>query len=277
MAMITGDTEFIKNRSFEIAWAVFRCSNIIKQPKLKTELENASVGLVSQLFGQSEQVEHLERLEQLVRLAEAVGEISKTNALVLFREIDNLKEIVRQRNSAIRQEKGDSSAIEKIFAKPPMVLFSENPDNSAILRQGLRLSSVERPQGKQNSLQVVRQDSPQVVRQENSAKNNSSATLRPFEMPQGKQAQDKLGRSSADGSPQIVRQVPFEKAQDKQSGQDLVLKKVKELGKTTTKEILGFFPEISERTVRFYLQGLCEQGLVSRVGTTGPGSYYVVR
>ena len=247
MAMITGDTEFIKNRSFEIAWAVFRCANLIKQPALKTELENASVGLVNQLFGQSEQVEHLERLEQLVRLAEAVGEISKTNALVLFREIDNFKEIIRQRNSAIRQEKEESSAIDRIFAKVPMPLFNIN-NSSAIIRQSEKSSAKEVRQ--ENNLTIIRQN--------NSAKNNNSAIIR----------QDQ---------PQVVRQAPVEKTQDKQGGQDLVLKKVKELGKTTTKEILGFFPEISERTIRFYLQGLCEQGLVSRVGTTGPGSYYVVR
>jgi len=243
MAMITGDTEFIKNRSFEIAWAVFRCANLIKQPALKTELENASVGLVSG-FGD---VDNLEKLEQLIRLAEAVGQISKINALVLFREIDNLKEIIRQRNSAIRQEKEESSAIDRIFAKVPMPLFNIN-NSSAIIRQSEKSSAKEVRQ--ENNLTIIRQN--------NSAKNNNSAIIR----------QDQ---------PQVVRQAPVEKTQDKQGGQDLVLKKVKELGKTTTKEILGFFPEISERTIRFYLQGLCEQGLVSRVGTTGPGSYYVVR
>ena len=196
--------EFIKNKSFEIAWAAFRCANFIKQPALKAELENMAVDIIVHT-----ESDHLEQLEQLIRLAEVVGEISKTNAFVLFRELDNLKEAVRQRNSAIRQEKENSSAIEKIFTKPPKGLFSENPDSSASLREVSRRETTVHP--------------------------------------------------SADGSPQGV------------------FKKVKELGKTTTKELSSFFPGISERTVRFYLQGLCEQGLVSRVGTTGPGSYYVAK
>ena len=123
--------EFIKNRFFEIAWAVFRCANIIKQPKLKIELENASVDVIANLGI----VDNLEKLEQLIRLAEVVGEIGKTNAFILFREIDNLKEAVRQWNSAIRQEKEDSSAIDRIFVKAPGPLFDIN-NSSAELTTG---------------------------------------------------------------------------------------------------------------------------------------------
>ena len=266
--IVSNQEEFIKNRVFEIAWAVFRCAGLIKQSALKAELENMAVDVVVHT-----EPEHLEQLEQLIRLAEAVGEISKTNALVLFREIDNFKEIIRQRNLAIRQEKENSSAIEKIFAKPPMVLFSENPDDSvhsagsgqaklttsssAILRQGFDGEFGRTAQDK-----LIRQSLPRVVRQENSAKE--------FGNPSANENNSAKNNSSAmvrQDSPQVVRQ----------SSPQGVLKKVKELGKTTTKELLSFFPGVSERTVRFYLQGLCEQGLVSRVGTTGPGSYYVAR
>ena len=234
--MITGDVEFIKNRSFEIAWAVFRCANIIKQPKLKIELENASVDIITNLGV----VDNLEKLEQLIRLAEVVEEIGKINAFILFREIDNLKEAVRQWNSAIRQEKEKSSAIDRIFAKVPAPLFDiNNPSINSGQVSSAKLTT--------SSSAIVRQDE------------RSSAIVR--------QAQDKSEKSSA-----ILRQ-----PQDDEDRQNRLFKKVQELGKTTTKELLASFPDISERTVRFYLLRLCDQGLVSRIGSTGPGSYYVAK
>ena len=236
--------EFIKNRSFEIAWAVFRCANIVKQLKLKTELENASVDVIANLGV----VDNLEKLEQLIRLAEAVEGIGKTNAFVLFREIDNLKEAIRQWNLAIRQEKEDSSAIDTIFAKTPTSLFDIN--NPSTGHSTLRVSdSMSSGQG---SSAILRQDVPRVVRQSE----NSSAIQLPASS----------AKIAIDSS-----------ANNDEDRQNRLFKKVQELGKTTTKELLASFPDISERTVRFYLFRLCDQGLVSRIGSTGPGSYYVAK
>ena len=58
------------------------------------------------------------------------------------------------------------------------------------------------------------------------------------------------------------------------SWQDLIYRKIKEVRQVTTKELAGSFPQISERTIRFYLQKLAEAGLVDKKGSTGPGSYY---
>lgn len=43
------------------------------------------------------------------------------------------------------------------------------------------------------------------------------------------------------------------------------------------KEILAAFPEVSERTMRYDLQKLCNQGIIERVGNGGPGSYYALK
>jgi len=227
--------EFIKNRSFEIAWAVFRCANIIKQPKLKIELENASVDIVANLGI----VDNLEKLEQLIRLAEVVEEISKINAFILFREIDNLKEAIRQWNSAIRQEREEkekSSAIDKIFEKTPVPLFEK--DNSSA-----KLTT--------SSSAIVRQS------ENSSAKLTTSSSAKEF------------GNELANGNSSAIS--------IEEDRQNRLFKKVQELGKTTTKELMASFPDISERTIRFYLLRLCDQGLVSRIGSTGPGSYYVAK
>jgi hypothetical protein len=61
------------------------------------------------------------------------------------------------------------------------------------------------------------------------------------------------------------------------SWQHVILQKVKDLNQTTTKELTASFPEISERTIRFYLQKLVDNGMIDRVGTTGPGAAYKSR
>lgn len=40
------------------------------------------------------------------------------------------------------------------------------------------------------------------------------------------------------------------------------------------KELLAEFPDVSERTLRYDLNKLCEQGVIKRIGNGGPASYY---
>jgi|SRR3989344_5314881 len=40
------------------------------------------------------------------------------------------------------------------------------------------------------------------------------------------------------------------------------------------KDLIAEFPDISERTLRYDLQRLCERGIIERVGNGGPSNYY---
>lgn len=61
--------------------------------------------------------------------------------------------------------------------------------------------------------------------------------------------------------------------------QSAIIEKIRqsENRQTQLKELLAAFPEVSERTMRYDLQKLCAQGLLERVGSGGPGSYYVIK
>ncbi|MDO8467161.1 MAG: DeoR family transcriptional regulator [bacterium] len=61
--------------------------------------------------------------------------------------------------------------------------------------------------------------------------------------------------------------------------QSAILDKIRQSGnnQAALKDIIAAFPEISERTMRYDLQKLCLQGLIERVGSGGPGSYYSVK
>lgn len=43
------------------------------------------------------------------------------------------------------------------------------------------------------------------------------------------------------------------------------------------KDLIAAFPDASERTMRYDLQKLCNQGLIERVGNGGPGVYYILK
>jgi hypothetical protein len=73
----------------ELSFATFRVAAVIDYPFFRKELERAAVDLTSYI-----DEEATDRLERLVRLGNAIGEISSVNAEVLLRETKNLKELI---------------------------------------------------------------------------------------------------------------------------------------------------------------------------------------
>ena len=61
--------------------------------------------------------------------------------------------------------------------------------------------------------------------------------------------------------------------------QSAILEKIRqtENRQTQLKDLLAAFPDVSERTMRYDLQRLCNQGLLERIGSSGPGSYYALK
>lgn len=279
--------EFIKDRSFEIAWAVFRCAVLIKQVKLKTEVEDAAIDLVARASdfyaekGENSANKHLaavEKLEQIVKLAEVANEIKSVNANVLFRELNNLSWAVRHRILEIKEKEEEGVEIEGIFTKQtetedfnnsanrlPLDNLAPNTKSSVSWRsatgqasEGIKLGNTVKSATKQegNSADITRQvqiktrqDGPAGLSHTASLTQNNSANLAVKEMH------------------------PLDVAD---SWQSTILKRIKEFGKASTRELSAYFPQISERTIRFYLQRLHDAGLIERIGKPGPGSYYIL-
>jgi hypothetical protein len=59
--------------------------------------------------------------------------------------------------------------------------------------------------------------------------------------------------------------------------QSEILEKIRQLGQVFIKDLIAEFPDVSERTLRYDLQKLCNQNLIERVGNSGPSTYYVIR
>ncbi len=59
--------------------------------------------------------------------------------------------------------------------------------------------------------------------------------------------------------------------------QSAIIEKIRQSGKIALKDIIAEFPEVSERTIRYDLQKLCNQGLAERIGNGGPATYYTAK
>jgi len=59
--------------------------------------------------------------------------------------------------------------------------------------------------------------------------------------------------------------------------QSAIMDRIRQSGKITIRDIMGAFPGVSERTLRYDLQKLCSQQALDRIGNGGPATYYTLR
>jgi len=59
--------------------------------------------------------------------------------------------------------------------------------------------------------------------------------------------------------------------------QSAILEKVRQIGNCRMRDLEDLLPKVSERTLRYDLQQLVEQGLIEKVGTGGPAVFYRMR
>lgn len=56
-----------------------------------------------------------------------------------------------------------------------------------------------------------------------------------------------------------------------------IIDRIRQSGKAGLKDVLVLFPDVSERTIRYDLQKLCNQGVLDRIGNGGPATYYTLK
>lgn len=59
--------------------------------------------------------------------------------------------------------------------------------------------------------------------------------------------------------------------------QSAILERIRQIGNCRIRDIQEILPDSSERTIRYDLQTMLEQGVIERVGSGGPAVYYKVR
>jgi len=104
--------ELTTSLAHNISSAVFRVARIIRHKMLRGELEAGAIRLVRNI-----DMDSLSTLTRLVRLSEAVGEMSEINAQVLCRELGNLRGMMIAESNVVRKDLEDVD-IGSIFSSP---------------------------------------------------------------------------------------------------------------------------------------------------------------
>lgn len=84
--------------------------------------------------------------------------------------------------------------------------------------------------------------------------------------------QEEAGEQDEENS---ATEFPLEKSGEVR--QSAIVDIMRQVQNCRIKDLIAAFPGVSERTLRYDLQKLCEEGTIERVGTGGPGTYYQLK
>lgn len=242
---------YFSKKSYEISYALFRLASAAK-PSFAESLEKQALNLLESSAkkdrGGAEVA--LGAIEVLVRFGADVNLISIVNAELLINEAKEL-------NSAI-------AGFPEAATPPPVNLedvFSKNPtsadgDQFAASANEAELKSASCPNPESNNVA------------ENSNIHGGLKSV-PHSLTGYPGGASEAGASFFKQSGNSNGQV--KKSEGRQSA---IFERIRQCGNCRLKEMQELLPEVSERTLRYDLQDLVGRGLIERVGSGGPATYY---
>ncbi|MFA6187628.1 MAG: DeoR family transcriptional regulator [Phycisphaerae bacterium] len=297
-------SEFLKKKAREISYALNRVSFYIKREDLRSRLERLSFEFLENVAVAGEDAsdkvslvkvfKDLSALDVLVRIAHSLYEIETVNSNILIRELDAFNSAIRQwaegssamennsefgkANSANQFAKQELN-LESIFSMPPAVIAQ--PASSAIQRSvNSAMQSSATVQATENvkvsgSKDFANIDNEKEIVERAYSKDNSGV-VGDFDNLKSETAKDSIQacqsiiRKFQNGITQQVR----DEFGNRTVRQNLISEKIRQSGKANVKDLVSQFPGVSERTLRYDLQKLCDQGAIEKIGSSGPGTSY---
>ena len=231
-------SQLLKDKSREISYALVRVSFYIKRDDLRQRMESLAFRLLHD-------VAVVEIDSEVSNVNKALSAISALDGLVRLAhsiyEIEpvNATILVRELdnlNSAIRQ----SGKLGSFIAELPNL-------ESFFTKEIIGKKVVENNLSNNQATPAMKDISPkETIRNDNPIKSGSMNNL-----------------SSAIRQSAIINKLKSFSIGQEKSGNGCRLK-----------DLIAELPDVSERTLRYDLQRLCDQGVVERVGNGGPSSYY---
>ncbi len=249
-------SEFIKEKAREISYALVRVAFYIKRLELRDRIEGLAFKLLDDAAKASVEnnnqtttaaLSTIASLDTLVRLAHSIYEIEPVNATIIVRELNNL-------NSAIRQYGKMDEQLPNLES-----LFSHNSVNNpvaAAINFGGQFATRENLVSPDASSNAANSDFYNNKNPDTDVSSAAIAESRSF-------VQSKLAQDNNQSLNIAMRQASIVNKIRSRNGSGMRLK-----------DVLAEFQSVSERTIRYDLQGLCEKGVIERVGNGGPATYY---
>jgi hypothetical protein len=266
--------EFFIQRSFEVVWAVFRVAEHATRLKVQQGLEDKALDYLL-----AKDMKSLDGLEEIVRFGAQIRDIGQVNANVLLREIGTLRAAMleladiqrKQLAPAITPE--SAPRIEEIFAKPPMRVA----DLLEAIRKGMGEDKKEVSEDKTNDI------ASRKITTDGQASESGKSPASEIKSP----ASEINSPASIANSPALLRpdrpglqtgaaidKSRFEAAIGFKERNDIIMQILTKRSLCHMKDLMGVLPNVSERTVRYDVQRLVDKGVIERVGTGGPNSFF---
>lgn len=250
---------FADQKAQELSLALIKISVYARRPEFRHRLEKLAFQALEEVAARDFQAisRTITVLEGLVRFGKTIYEIEPVNADMLIQEIGNL-------NSAIRQ-----------IAELSLPDLEKLPNSEQLVPQNQTLFERRETKAVKHSRKsgLAARD---LARPDKSAKANNPAIA-------GENAaiaeSGKSDNSAIAESAKISSETTPLLDDNPAIRQSAIVEKIRQFGNEPAKlkDIIAAFPDYSERTLRYDLERLCSLGVIERVGTGGPATYYKIR
>ncbi|MFA5173291.1 MAG: hypothetical protein WC435_02760 [Candidatus Paceibacterota bacterium] len=232
-------SENFKKETYRISYALFMISEQIKRVSVAKKIAEYAIFLLEDVYnGDLEKaVKDREFLSGLIYFSSDIGLLDYENREILIEELNNLKEIIEKEK---KEKTGAREFLKKDLSKPfPLVLNKKEEEGNIFFKEGILDKS-----------ELLEKDRDFVSSEfGNSAIRQEGSEVRNLE-------------KFPDGT--------LKRRED-------ILNRIKQSGICFLKDLSTFFPNCSERTLRYDLEWLSKQKKVEKIGSSGPGTFYRVK
>ena len=259
-------SQFLSKKAYEISYALFRMAAVVGRPSFADNMESRGLTLLdAAVAGDRERAKIITRgIEYLLRFGADVGVLSRTNVEIVVREVAVF-------NSAIAEFEKSASVLPDVKLSG---VFSRLPLPIAV-KECLTDVSIEA--SKQNKPPSGRGTETRKAASSEGLNNDGSnrgdrniVKAVPHSLIRQSIPAMMVGHSNGYGG-RGNGSIRNAKSEGRQSA---ILERIRQNSSCRLKDIQEFLPETSERTLRYDVQNLIEQGLIERVGNGGPATYY---
>jgi hypothetical protein len=230
----TGKDRFILTKAYEVAYALFRLAGPMKEKELAEQLRASGTALLAAVAAE----DHA-GAERSLRIMECLVKFGGDVGTIGNVNVDVMTREIYALDAAIAElkivAKIDEVNVAEIFSKPEVAAHSAKVSATAVAEPAM-------------------------------ASRNSHLSAAP---------------SSSDGPASMeTESLPVAEPAIRQSAidsairQKSILERIRQSGNCRLKDIQELLPGTSERTIRYDLQTLLEQGHIERVGIAGPSVFY---
>ncbi len=251
--------EILNQKVFEIGYAVFRVTGSFKDGSSLTHyLENRILDLVDTvLIGEYERAKFsADSLGYMLHLGFEAGYISENIFSIIKREIDNLVKGINELPNSAKFPEIDPKSL---FLNKKLSSLSD------YIGEAMKVDPKENVASEELELEkIVSVISPKHIIPSKASFNDDEDLVVPGMMKPAISGNTATKQGSSQGA----------------SGSDrlsVILDTIKESGYCRLRDLQEIFPEFSERTIRYDIEKLANQGLIERVGNGGPATFYRIK